>query len=536
MIKVLLADDEYWILENLKNIISWQEHSFELLEPAQDGESALASIRENQPDIVITDVNMPFISGIELIEQARVEYPETLFIVLSGYSDFKYVRSALVVGALDYLLKPVSKSDLLEVLEKAANRISESKKQKLEQHMTREKLRIASMSVIDRELSQLIHSGSDAFADAQMQARLAEYELGFAGFTLVVFRVAELSKILRTSEMKELDWHIYRIKDLISKQASGYKNLVFNYTYRNNEFILITDKDKPYTTCSRIIKALTDLTGFPVVAVIGQHSFSFFNLRESYNNALLAFFAMNFDDNEKIVYACETQDCAVAKRMSAEQEKRLQLSASSGNRVVFQEIVMNEIKLLNCKKDMWRIVEVSQTTRSIARILCNSLPPNAKASQVLTLENLTELLQAAVNTLDIEEMSSILGQMLDEVFESVSQPKQSEGIKHTVVKVKDYIDNQYFEDLSLTMLSEQFHVESTYLSKAFKYAYGDNLMLYIAKKRMERAKEYLKNHDLNITEISQLVGYGDYAYFSRVFRKLTGQCPREFREGAEHVV
>lgn len=533
--KVLVADDEYWIRENLRGLLDWQEHSFVFLEPVEDGERAFEAIREQRPDIVITDVNMPFLSGTELIGKALAEFPETVFVALSGYSDYDYVRSALLAGAVDYLLKPISKGDLLSVLDKAVNRVIAGRKQRLEQKETQEKLRIASMSAVDRELSQLIHRTSDQKLNAQIQSRLAEYELDFSGFTLVVFRTASLARILRENEDKEPDKLICGIKDLILSEARTAKSLVFNYIYKSNEFLLITgmDTSKLDKVCAKIVPRLRELTGFPAMALIGRHYFSFSTLRDAYNDALLALLAGEFAGMGEVAHVSDTADCAASKRMTAEQEKQLQLAVATGNRALFQKTLHEEIGLRDCVKNAWRFVEVRQTADSVAWILRSGLAPNARASRLLPLDNLAELLQLAVDSFDAEEMASILEQMLDEVFEPEGQPRQSENMRQTVAQVKEYIDGNYFEDLSLTMLSDRFLAESSYLSKAFKLATGDNLMLYIAKKRIERAKEYLRQGRLSITEISQLVGYGDYAYFSRVFRKLTGTSPREYREGAD---
>ena len=99
-LKVLAADDEYWIRENLRTIIDWQALGLELLPMAQDGEDALRKMEESPADIVITDINMPYISGVELMEQFKSRWPETAILVLSGYSDFEYVHKALLCGAL----------------------------------------------------------------------------------------------------------------------------------------------------------------------------------------------------------------------------------------------------------------------------------------------------------------------------------------------------------------------------------------------------------------------------------------------------
>ena len=116
--KVLAADDEYWSRENIRNLISWDEYSFEFLEPACDGEEVLERIPEEKPDIILTDINMPFLSGLELLQKLQTEYPQIITIAVSGYDDFEKVKGVFTSGGLDYLLKPVGKEELIQVLKK----------------------------------------------------------------------------------------------------------------------------------------------------------------------------------------------------------------------------------------------------------------------------------------------------------------------------------------------------------------------------------------------------------------------------------
>ena len=121
MIKVLIVDDEYWIRENMRTIIDWRAHSYHFMEPAVDGEQALAVIRNECPNILITDICMPFLSGADLIKIVHEEFPDTVCIALSGYSEYEFVRESMVAGAIDYILKPLSADDLLNVLSKAVD-------------------------------------------------------------------------------------------------------------------------------------------------------------------------------------------------------------------------------------------------------------------------------------------------------------------------------------------------------------------------------------------------------------------------------
>jgi YesN/AraC family two-component response regulator len=530
LFRILVADDEYWIRQNLKGILDWEAHSFVFLEPAEDGEQALERIRSQHPDIVITDVNMPFITGIELIKIISRENPSIVFIALSGYSDYEYVRPALVAGAIDYLLKPVSKGDLLTVLNKTVEHILKVRLKNQEQREIKEKLRIATGAAVDRELSQLIHQTGDAELQKQIQGRLAEYELDFAGFTMTVFHTAALTRILRNREDTTSDKLVLAIKEQITKSTEGSKYLVFHYTFKTNEFFLVTDmnRSKLESICRRLAQILREITGFPVTALISRHYVAFSDLRNAYNETKVTLFSQPYCAQNTVLYSGDTGNRSVLKRMTAEQEKELQFSVSSGNRILFQHILFEQIGLFQCIEQKWTYAEVRQTIDRISWLLRDV--DSIDSTQLLVLDNLAELLLAAADGFDIEEMRGIMEQMADETFGGIPSKKQSDDMHQTVISVKEYIDRNYSEDLWLTGLSQKFKVESSYLSKTFKNVVGENLMFYIARTRVERAKMLLRKNELSITDIALLVGYGDYSYFSRVFRKITGLSPREYRE------
>jgi two-component system response regulator YesN len=150
------------------------------------------------------------------------------------------------------------------------------------------------------------------------------------------------------------------------------------------------------------------------------------------------------------------------------------------------------------------------------------------SAKLLVLDSLTEILLQAVERFDQEEVMDILDQMIQERFPPSDRPQQSETMERAVQQVLAYIEANYSEDLSLNMLSEVFHIDNSSLSRAFKKSTGVNLTFYITRKRVEQAKKYLADGKLNVKDVSQLVGYGDYAYFSRIFRKMTGVSPKQY--------
>jgi len=420
---VLAADDEYWARENLRSLIDWGKHGFVFLEPASDGADALRRIESEKPDIVISDVNMPYVSGTELIEKCVEKFPGTVFIALSGYDDYHFVRSTLVGGAIDYLLKPISEAELVTVLGKAVDRLANRGADAQNRSDALELKRQASMLALDQEYSTYLKSISESDSPVDLTGRLADYELEYSGYALALFNAPGLSGGANAAAPFGDGQAVCAIKDIIEREAIGSKRLVFHNTHKAGEFILITDMriHQLKEACRALLLKLFHATDLTFSAVISRYYYSFASLSKAYNEAALA-------------------------------------------------------------------------------LLCG---PSANKSMVILAADRDASINLARATID-----------------------------SVVDQVCKYIDENYFEDdLSLSILSDRFHVESSYLSRAFKKSTGVNLTFYITQKRVAHAKEYLADGLLSIKEISQLVGYGDYAYFSRIFRKMTGVSPKYYSDG-----
>lgn len=167
--KILIADDEYWTREKLRHMIEWEEYGLDCLEPAQNGEEVLERIEAEKPDILITDINMPYVNGVELLETIKKDYPGIVAFVVSGYDDFEYVKGTFMSGAVNYLVKPVAKIDMVNAIVKALENIGNRENEKpLEiignrENEKQEHLKAASL-IQDREYSQLIEREESAYA------------------------------------------------------------------------------------------------------------------------------------------------------------------------------------------------------------------------------------------------------------------------------------------------------------------------------------------------------------------------------------
>jgi YesN/AraC family two-component response regulator len=529
--KVLIADDEYWVRENLRTILSWQEYSFDFLEPAVDGEDVLLSMEKECPDILFTDINMPFVNGVELVNIVKSRYPHVVTIILSGYSDFEYVRSALLAGAIDYILKPLTKINLINTLAKALEVISKNNILRQENETIKEELLQASSILQDKEFSLLVASDEFTFKENSSQFHISEMELDIIGFSLVLIKINNFSEVSKIKFKYNTNLLSYAVKNIIGEFVQNNKSIIFNNIYVSNEFVLISDLDKAYldVACENILKALEVFFDSSVNIAISKYYYSMEKVHKAYNEALSALMSRLYRKGSSKTYIEEVEKLYVKKRITAEHEKKLIFAINNQNKKLLKQLVFDEIGLQCCHLNNWLFIEVRQTALRITSIIINNVTEHRLSLETLAMENLVELLDKTMDSFNISEVCSILEQLIEECFEITASYAANDTVKFVVKPVMEYINENYFEDISLNSLSKLFLVDGSYLSKLFKRGTGDNLMLYIAKKRIEKAIELIKQGNVSLTDISSLVGYNDYTYFNRVFRKVTGKGPREYK-------
>ncbi|PHV69621.1 hypothetical protein CS063_14760 [Sporanaerobium hydrogeniformans] len=528
--KVLIADDEYWIRENLRTILDWEKYSFIFMEPAIDGEDALRKIEEDCPDILITDINMPFLDGIELLTIIKKRFPKIITIILSGYNDFEFVRQAMLLETMDYLLKPVEQLELINVLTNALNRLDKNERLAKEQVVIRDKLKIAASLMQDREFSMYI-AGEDLELD-QIVSQGPNKFMEFKKFYVMVIRVNYKHSTARLQNQEQ--GGSYKVKQKIIDLISSEETILFNNIFSINEYILILNRNKEdiKSLSELLIIYLEEVLSAKLHIGISQEQWNFKEIKNAYQEAVGTFGFIPYYEQSITLWAQDVKKIPLRKRMVQEQEKQLIVALQNKNKKIIKQLLLGNKGIITEQCKQWLFIELKQTLYRIIWIIENNIDANTKEKQLL-LESFSEWGEEALNTFEIKEVIEVLDQILDEALPTKEQGDHNKTIRDTICLVKKYIDEKYFENLSLTILSEVFFVEKSYLSKAFKQETGENLMLYIARRRIEKATELIRDNNLSLTEISFLVGYEDYAYFNRVFRKVIGKSPREYKSQYE---
>lgn len=525
--KVLIADDEYWTREKLRTMIDWNQYNLEFMEPAVDGEDVLKKMKEKTPDILITDINMPFVNGLELINKLKENYPDVIVFVISGYDDFEFVKRALLEGAINYLLKPVTKLDLVNTLSKALEIISNRKQTEKEQEEQKLQILKVSSYIQDSELSLFVEKEEMAYSPTiMMNSNIV------AGCSLILIKIHNLNELV-TEYQYDINLLSYSVKKQI-KELTGYEDLlIFNHIYRSNEFIIISELDnsKLMKMSQTILNYLSAKIQAPVSIVISEHSYSVESIHAAYIQSISMLMTRSYNGKSTILL-CEKNNpdvkMVIKNSISEELENSIKSLIKTRNQAALKKMVFDKIALKYCDKEGWSLLEVKQTVKRVCHILLDSMLEDKSPSKIMNMEYLNDLANKTVENLAVENLCEVIEEMIDSSID-IQKENVSGSIRSVVKQVKDYIDSNFFEELTLMSLAKKFNVESSYFSKVFRQETGDNLTSYIAKKRINKAKEYMKDSKINLTEIAFMIGYDDYTYFNRVFRKMAGISPRDYR-------
>ncbi len=520
--KILIADDEHWTREKLRTMIRWEEYGLQFMEPAVDGEDVLRKIEIDKPDILITDINMPFINGVELLNKLNQEHPEIITFVISGYNDFDYVKEAFMAGTINYLTKPVAKIDLIQALSKALEIISSRAAEQ-------EEILEAASLIEDREFSLLVEREETLFTPPNNICSNND----FAGSSLILIKFHQMKEVLRAYEYKRNRLSI-AIKTEIKRLLDDEDVIVFNHTYRSNEFLAITDMnaDKMVQIARKLVVVLYNLTKSVITICISQRSYSLDSIHVAYVETVALLMDRGFTKHNEVVIAgaerIQKNGEGISSRVSQEQENQLKSHLRSGNKLAIRRLIFDSIGIKYCQEKKWGYLEVKQTVKKIANILSEYAATYIQPKELVDMESMVFQADKIVEMLD----NTALCEALEAIIELTvieNRETATETMKDIVKQAADYIDEYYYEDISLTGLANQYNVEPSYFSKLFRQQIGETLMVYLTKVRIEKAKTYMKDPTINLTEISFMVGYDDYSYFSRVFRKIIGMSPRDYR-------
>ena len=534
MLKVFLVEDETVIREGLRDNIEWEEFGYKFVGEAADGEMALPLIRKTKPDVLITDIKMPFMDGLSLSKIVSSELPDTKIIIISGYDDFEYARQAIELGVEQYLLKPITRMNLKKVLADLREKIEQSNSAKDYQLQYSKEMHEYEQFERRRFFEDLL-SGKMQVKDIYEEANKLSLELTAASYNLLFFYIKEERKLdLEDAEelgirQEEILYYFLRHPQYILFRQNtntfgilvkGDNEVVEQYTQKAISKIseacsLIEKQIQWYVAVGEPVERLS-LLADSAQNVNHYLAYRFFlpqihvltkEVVDQYSNA---------QDGKTI-------DAVDYKQLNPEIIKEFLYRGNENEVADFVESYLLGIAEA-LESRMFRDYIILNIRFSVEGFLEETGIPRQDYQEKL------EQFHPDVN-MTSKEVGSYFQGLLSMAMEFNKRKNEDQG-KSVLSKVVEYIDQHYEqESLSLNDVAEYAEVSASYLSATFSQGMQVTFVEYVTQKRMEKAKKLLRTSTLSTGEISAQVGFKDPHYFSFVFKKTQGMSPREYRSG-----
>lgn len=519
MKKVMLVDDEILIRESIRESVDWEREGFKYCGDAPDGELALPLIEQQMPDILITDIKMPFMDGLELCSVVRQRLPQIKIIILSGHDDFGYAQRALRLGVEDYCLKPVSSADLIQLLQAASDRIDEEQRLKKTYAYTPEKL------FIDL-CGGLIGTSAAIEAADQLELQL----------TAPSYAVALLSLAPSDPQVPDLSLAVsLAAGQMISEQLKELPDSFVYMRSRTETVVILKNMDKG--PIAGRLEMLTAILQRKLKTAFGcDLSLCLGSVQERLQGIHVSFL--------------EAEEEMVWKRLSRQNKAALWTASfdpSSDSVLLDRNRLIDFLKLGTSREAAGFLRGFAAVLQGInwdsmyAYYLINDITLELVRTARLSFqgegdpEELLGRLQQQIRSIaSFGDCLDYLHSLLEELWKWRSEGSGKYG--ELIDKVKLHIRDHYSEDqLSLYEISRQIGVSSSHLSKIFSQETGQTMTEYLTHTRISKAKELLKTTRSKTFEIAFMVGYNDQHYFSNLFKKVTGLTPTEYRKDGSEV-
>ncbi|MGN6711221.1 response regulator [Anaerocolumna jejuensis] len=499
--KLLIVDDEDYTREGLVESLPWKEYGIEEIMQARDGKVGLTIAHWFKPDIVLSDIRMPKLNGIEFARELNEINPQTKIIFMSGYMEIDYLKSAIQLSAVDYLEKPID----LEVLKAAVQKAALSIKAQLQ----------AQMLTADRkELQQqkLVNTLVCKDIDRKMLYRLCK-EVGFPITQNYICFIIQNKKKSTGTEAEQ--------NGILNFLGGNWRKTLCNYMGEGKYCVILAYEKKDSFRLSALYLKMADKFKDFVLG-IGFESGDVMNIYNSYQTALLAINCAFYDEEEQIFMIDEE----ILRKQGLE----------PGIYGEFMQVLAEEpLKL----KDWFEaLFSDLKKQKYYGKEKVQALLASFVTSMVDRYPDLMDYLDGIRSRKEIEQRISHF-QTLDQIQEFISTLlkklevlwKNQSKYSRITRGVMDYIANHYSEsDLSITQIAEQFHFSATYLNVLFKQEMQVNLKQFLSDYRIEKAKNMLEKDYYKITEIAELCGYANANYFAKVFKEETYLTPLEYRK------
>lgn len=542
MYKLILVDDEQEVREGILKKVEWEKYGFDIVGQAENGREALEIAERTDPDVVITDIKMPFMDGIRLSEELSRRFPTTKVIILTGFDEFEYAQKAVKLNVVEYVLKPVSANELVEILSRVKLLIDEEKARK-EDINTLKEYYIKSLPILREKFMTTLITNKLHRSEIMEKAQSYNLDLNGNGFMVSVVSL-DYNLSAEDGEHKGLnegsgvpnEMELIKVSALNLCSEIAAKNELGIVFLQDDKIVIIAVSKQAsaeqfaVNTANTLEEIRTSAEKYlksTVTIGIGTFCTEVNELSSSYKAALSALDYRIVLGNNRTIWIADIEPQAVEKITFDElKERALMSSIKVGTEEEIGETIDNlfreviEIKA-SIKEYQIYLLEILTTITKIAK--------NSNVDMDDIFGNNYNFFVELYKFNDINEVKSWVKDIALKLSNYITKDRQ-DTVKLIVRQAKDYAKENYNDsEITINKICEHLHISPTYFSLIFKRETKTTFINYLTKIRMEAAKELLRTTDKKTFEIAEKVGYSEPNYFSYSFKKNFGISPSEYR-------
>lgn len=523
---MVVIDDIKTVVNGIVHNLNWPEHGIEIVGTANDGESGLQLLQDTRPDIIVTDIRMPKLSGIEMTRNMMELLPHSKIIFISGYSDFDNARQAIEIGAFDYVLKPFTSKQLLQVVLKARDVIAKERDHHRRVSEMEHKLR-ESMPLLRQEyLNVLVRYASDP-ETAQNRWEFLGIDMDNGPYAVMVMEMDQHQQAGMT--IWEIELNRFSVQNILEETIrSCTKGVVFrDGVSRYISIVSVDHEDQPVAIAEKCLDNVARFSKCTISVGVGSAVPDKVGIPKGYRQAMEALSYNFFTGGNSVFDYRNTQDRKhqPSPKYPADKEKELLYCIRSGNTEktvhILEQIFMEWAYIENYPSPELVKVLYVELAMAIHKSLIGLIDETERSR---CEEKIKELAYQSCTIKDAQQFIKELCLFSCGLIETEQREEAQKIIDQSV----QYMRNHLHLNLSVGDYAKHVHLSPSYFANLFKKITGMSVMQFVLNERMERAKLLLIGSS-SIQEAAEALGYEDRSYFSEVFKKQTGMTPKEFK-------
>lgn len=528
--KILLVEDDFIVRQGILYSIDWSEHNLEICGEAMNGEQGYEMAVSKQPDIIITDIRMPVMDGLQLAEKIKKVYPHMEIIILSGYDDFSYAKEAIHIGVHEYLLKPIDAEEFLKCVCRLRDSI-ESKRKMNQLHQEKENVIKENKKEIQANLLNKIIQPTITKKEEQIRNNLSTLGVVFDKpiYKVLLLTIEDFLFLTKGRLEEEKLEILQRINDII-ENTFFHGVHIESFINKYGQFVIIMNGEsisKLYLEdcCQKITNKVLE-EGFQCIFSCGTEKNAFSQVYISYQEAVSALHQHICQKGQNIIYFNGNiiEDNWMFEEVKQEEQLILEYMQS-----------YDEEGMVQCMDRIFQKAVIEKQTFKSIQATCTKLIALliAQLEEMLVLKEevlflFIEIERKIQQTFSAKYLETSMKEFVHELSDVLKNTK-NDKYNSFVSEAMDYVENNYKSKVSVKDIATKLSITPNYFSQIFKAQKGMNFTDFLNEFRVKKAKQLLKYNDLKVYEISELVGYQNYKYFNKIFKKYTGMSPKEYQ-------